>query len=497
MRNPVTDAELDALYQLILLYFPDNTTGLITPANARLGLQGLANAINASKLRLDGLTTNQVFGSVFRVPTVSIVNGLPSVDMAQVEPRRRILGMEILATNGVSAGDALAGVRADPIAFQLVAYPTGTIDALVDEKPTTTATVKARLVRTSGTEDDRLAQFELLELEDHPYRKGEVVKWVFASGETRLLEWRANSVGFSHPEPTGEEDDPIYAPFAALAPSAATQADVDALTARVKDAELLLGQLDLRLGNVENEQAWFNMAIGSGNICLGRPDLSSNSYSSAISNNQFGSGHHDNAYGAVFQENRLGNNHHDNGYGAFNISNTYGGNHNNNQYGDNIANCMFGANQYNNLFGNNLKNCIFGPNQHQLIVGDNCENVTVLDCLPVNGSPFVVPAGTKDAVFRNNIRLDGGVAQRTGPQLEFDQHAEYAPRFSGTFTVNTATKRVGATVRAYLGPACTQPTLPGADFQLVGGAYASGVSLMYSFCVGGNGKIQYYINQLP
>lgn len=193
--------------------FADNEFQNITEGTFR----DFAANIDRSFASLDKLNTNMVRGSVFRVPHIVLVAGLPSIDTALIPPRFRIVGMDALASNGTDAGSAAAGVRADPMGFRLIAYPIGPITALVDEQPTTTATVKARWVRTTGTEDEKRTYFEELILEDHDYLMGEVVYYVFPNGATRLIQWRADSAGFNHPVPTGLDNDPIYAPFALLA----------------------------------------------------------------------------------------------------------------------------------------------------------------------------------------------------------------------------------------------------------------------------------------
>jgi hypothetical protein len=164
----------------------------------------------------DKLTTNMVRGSVFRVPTIVYVNDVPSIDTSLIPPRFRILGMDALATNGTDATTAAAGTRAAPMSFRLIADSTGTVDALVDENPNTSTTIKCRWVRTSGTDAEKMPTFPDLILEDHNYKKGDVFKYTFASGATRLFEWRADGTSFQHPIPTGLDTDVYYAPYSPL-----------------------------------------------------------------------------------------------------------------------------------------------------------------------------------------------------------------------------------------------------------------------------------------
>ncbi|MBF9239475.1 hypothetical protein I2I05_18930 [Hymenobacter sp. BT683] len=244
------------VFAVIAQYIVDNVLAKITPAHMRLVLaQVVADARQQLSDRFEALTTNQVKGALFRVPTILLVNGQPTIDTALIPVRSRILGMDARATNGTDAATAGAGVKVDPMDFRLIYSSTGPIDALVDELPTTTATVKARWVRTSGTEEERILSYPVLQLEDQDYVKGEVVQHTFAAlvpPVTRLLEWREASVGFQHPVPTGLDDDPIYKPFA---PLTAPIYDDTALKARVSAVEgALPAKADLVGGKVPAAQ---------------------------------------------------------------------------------------------------------------------------------------------------------------------------------------------------------------------------------------------------
>ena len=194
--------------------------------------------------------------------------------------------------------------------------------------------------------------------------------------------------------------------------------------------------------------------------------------------------------------------------GAESVNVQFGDNCQHNDIGADIGTVTFGHDcQYNTIgasctsivLGDSCTHITMTPQCSDIVLGDGCQRLTFINCNGTSNVPLVIPAGTTDAVYRNNVLVTanaGGTALLTGPVLYFDRDAEYQPFYSGTFTVDTTGLKVGATVRAYLGPACTAPTLP-ATFQLLKGAYASGVNLMYSFCVGANGKIQYYIDLLP
>ncbi|TVT39638.1 hypothetical protein FNT36_18530 [Hymenobacter setariae] len=89
------------------------------------------------------------------------------------------------------------------------------------------------------------------------------------------------------------------------------------------------------------------------------------------------------------------------------------------------------------------------------------------------------------------------VAMPPGTALLFTQDAEYAPIYSGTFTVDPTGAKVGAVVFVELGAGASQPTLSASQFKLAGGSYVSGSRNEYGFRVAASGKIHYVINQLP
>ena len=243
---PYSD-EIEALYDLVVAQFNDNTSGDITPADARAVLGRLVDY-------MANLNTNQVKGALFRVPFLVVVGGLYTVPTALVPLRSRVLGMDLQVTNGTDAGSVAAGAQADPITFRLLAHSQGTIDALIDEKATTTATVKALWVRTSGTAADKIITYPQLILEDHEYVAGEVFRYTFTNQVptvTRLFMWRAASTAFQHPLPTGLDDDPIYAPFAPLVAAAAY--DDTAVLAQLAGHETRIDELESDLVFLENE----------------------------------------------------------------------------------------------------------------------------------------------------------------------------------------------------------------------------------------------------
>ena len=104
-----------------------------------------------------------------------------------------------------------------------------------------------------------------------------------------------------------------------------------------------------------------------------------------------------------------------------------------------------------------------------------------------------------DSIAENQLtpalRAKINVARPSTTTIRFTQDAVYAPILGGTFALDNAGALVGTVVIAYLGPSTTAPTIP-AGYQLLSGSYVAGRDLMYSFLVGGNGKIQYTINIL-
>ncbi|WP_310391463.1 hypothetical protein [Hymenobacter sp.] len=158
------------------------------------------------------LTTRRVKGSTYPVPFTDSLGTIPALYL--------VAGMNAVAVNGTDAASAAAGAVAPSITYQLIRDSRGPVSALTDVAPTTTTRTPTRWVQVSGSEAEKTASFPVLVLEDFPYRAGDVVQFTFAGGETRLFEWRADSVGFQHPEPTGADDDPVYKPFSPLASAA-------------------------------------------------------------------------------------------------------------------------------------------------------------------------------------------------------------------------------------------------------------------------------------
>ncbi|MDO7873989.1 hypothetical protein Q5H93_04525 [Hymenobacter sp. ASUV-10] len=156
----------------------------------------------------NGLTVKNVKGATYPVPFTDSLHTIPA--------NYRILGMQAMARNGVDSATGGAGVVKEPVYFQLLQDSQGLVNALIDEELNTITTVRASWVKVSGPPEDILASFAELELEDQDYKAGDVRRYTFPDGQTRLVQWKANSVGFTHPAPTGLDTDPIYRNFAPL-----------------------------------------------------------------------------------------------------------------------------------------------------------------------------------------------------------------------------------------------------------------------------------------
>lgn len=190
--------------------FADNDFEKISPADIREWVQDSVQTFTS----FFGITARDVRGVTYPINYTDQLGTIP--------PGSLYIGMQAVATQGVDSATGGAGLTADPVYYQLLKFSTGTVNALLsmsseyDPDNPTAGTVKAHWVRVSGSEEDKIASFPVLELEDHDYLKGEVVQHTFPNGQTLLVEWRANSVGYVHPVPTGEDNDPIYKPFAPL-----------------------------------------------------------------------------------------------------------------------------------------------------------------------------------------------------------------------------------------------------------------------------------------
>lgn len=88
------------------------------------------------------------------------------------------------------------------------------------------------------------------------------------------------------------------------------------------------------------------------------------------------------------------------------------------------------------------------------------------------------------------------VTTKTSTVLTFDVDAEYTSIASGTYTLDASTKVVGVCVRVSLLVGTTAITIPTSGYQKMTTAiFDPAKENIYSFCVGANNTIQYYINQ--
>ncbi|MDO7875527.1 hypothetical protein Q5H93_12355 [Hymenobacter sp. ASUV-10] len=185
----------------------------------------------------NGLTVKNVKGATYPVPFTDSLGTIPA--------NYRVLGMQAMARNGTDSATGGAGVTAPPVYFQLVKDSAGLVDALLDEELNTVATTKARWVKVSGSDSEKIASFPVLLLEDQDYVAGDIRQYTFPGGQTRLVQWKADSVGYSHPAPTGLDTDPIYRNFAPLSSGSGGGSTTFAgLTDNPLDNPLLAGLLN-------------------------------------------------------------------------------------------------------------------------------------------------------------------------------------------------------------------------------------------------------------
>ncbi|MCA8831950.1 hypothetical protein [Hymenobacter pini] len=169
------------------------------------------------------LTTNMIRGGLYRIPNIDALGTIPEGML--------IIGMEALAVNGAGAAEAGAGIVLESVYFKLIEHSQGEVIANRSINPEEVDTYPARWVRVSGTEEEKIASYPTLLLEDQPHKKGDIVKWTFPNGQTRLLEFKADQQGQYNPEPTGEDDDPNYINFAPLGSEVAEPVSMDILDA--------------------------------------------------------------------------------------------------------------------------------------------------------------------------------------------------------------------------------------------------------------------------
>ncbi|SHL26919.1 hypothetical protein [Hymenobacter psychrotolerans] len=192
--------------------FADNEFQNITEAT----FQEFVKDIRRNFLNRLATTTNDIRGGLYRIPNLDALATIPTYML--------VAEMTAVAVAGGTASQVvtseLAGIDLPPIYFQLRRHSLGTIEAYRDEKPETVEKVMCLWVQTSGSEDDKVNSYPTLVLEDQPFEAGDVVKWTFGNGQTRLLELKKKvplpGQAPWNPEPTGEDDDPNYINFASL-----------------------------------------------------------------------------------------------------------------------------------------------------------------------------------------------------------------------------------------------------------------------------------------
>ncbi|WP_310397869.1 hypothetical protein [Hymenobacter sp.] len=219
------------------LRFADNTIQNIRESDFREFKNDLVKVFANWK----ELTTRRVKGSTYPVPFTDSLGTIPALYL--------VAGMNAVAVNGTDSASAAAGDVAPSITYQLIRDSTGPVSALTDVAPATTTRTPTRWVQVSGPQEERVASFPEL-IQGNDYRAGDVFQYTFEELDppvTRLFAWRDDSTGSTHPVPTGDDDDPLYKPFAPLA-STGGQVAPDAVALPVLTAEV---RALLELGNAQ------------------------------------------------------------------------------------------------------------------------------------------------------------------------------------------------------------------------------------------------------
>jgi hypothetical protein len=118
-----------------------------------------------------------------------------------------------------------------------------------------------------------------------------------------------------------------------------------------------------------------------------------NIFGAGMKNNKIDKYYVGNYFGANFQNNTLANNSNFNTfepgitYCTFATAGWYG------RYGAGMNNCNIGAQNY---------YLTIGPGCQYVTIGDNCQYVEVYNCKGTSAAPFVIPANTRNAIYRNN-----------------------------------------------------------------------------------------------
>jgi hypothetical protein len=160
-------------------------------------------------------------------------------------------------------------------------------------------------------------------------------------------------------------------------------------------------------------QIWYHVGDpGLQSISIGQLDLASNAFNPSGLNeaNVFFAGQFvvNNTVGADFSSNLVYGQFSDNTIGFSCIGNTFRGSFTSNTLGDNVNTCYFDS------------------DTHHVEIGDGCERVNLYNCSGTPQVPFVVPAGTVDAEYRNNQLVSSAAAPTvTGLPITATRTADY------------------------------------------------------------------------
>jgi hypothetical protein len=374
----------------------------------------------------------------------------------------------------------------------------GDVQALLDVEATTTLTVRARWVQTSGTEEEKTASFPDFVPEDHPYDAGDVFKFTFAAPVvTRLFEVKADMNLSQNPEPTGLDNDPNYIPFAPL--STAVGYDDSAVLDRLDDVETdltfveqevtdLQNDLDTKADLVTGKVPLAQLAFGSDAAAgIIRPQrglrVSFGGRVSVRSQHYWDETEVNATSGDVFAVDAA---YHITAYNpGFTLASE--------------ADAGTLAARIGSLVA--LRSDVFV----NIPLGTLPGGVPKLINGTGNGLLYLQPnewvllryTATGYDVLQRGSTAAPGAGAGSGNLLKFDESRDYGEITSGTYTVDATGMRFGVEVKAFLGAGCTAIALDPALFEWLGGAFVAGQKHFYMFAVSRNNMIQYVIKQRP
>jgi hypothetical protein len=161
----------------------------------------------------------------------------------------------------------------------------------------------------------------------------------------------------------------------------------------------------------------------STDLNIAQGPLGSNTWQGSYTRNRFGNNIYSNTAGNNFYHNTIEDNFIGNNVGVNFQENHIGNYFTFNTIGDNLYFCTFGSYTTRNSIGKDCSYLTFNNYCNYNTIGDNCSFIELYNCVGLN-----VPAGTTNAVYKNNVQIYPVPAASVAA----------APRYAPEFAVSTA-----------------------------------------------------------